>query len=56
MISAGVFFQFFKIFIFCIVRGVKVQKTVQNDKKILSDTFHISGNIHHMIVIYDTYM
>ena len=33
MISPGVFFQFFKILIFHVVRGVKGQKAVQNDKK-----------------------
>ena len=33
IISPGVFFHFFKIFIFCVVTGVKLQK-VQNDKKL----------------------
>ena len=37
MISPGVFFQFLKILIFFVVRGVKVQNMVQNDKK-----FHLS--------------
>ena len=45
------FFHFFKILIFRVVRRVKGQKMVQNDKK-FSFTFHISGTIHHMIVIY----
>ena len=31
---------------------VKGQKMVQNDKKFLSAMLHISGPIHHMIVIY----
>ena len=34
IISSGVFFIFFKILIFWIHRGVKGQKTVQNDKKL----------------------
>ena len=107
------FFQFFKILIFRVVRGVKGQKTVQNDKKLCSSYFisqkpyiiwmsfmvhmckmiispavffifskcwffrvlrgksakngpkwqkilsvmlHISGIIHHMIVIYGTHV
>ena len=33
MISLGVFFHFFKIWIFWTVRGIKGQKTVQNDEK-----------------------
>ena len=54
IISSGVFFHFFKILIFWVVGGVKGQKKVQNDKKILSVTLHISGAIHHVIVIYST--
>ena len=54
VISPGVFFSFSKFWFFRLVKGVKGQKTVQNDKKILSVTLHISGNIHHMIVIYGT--
>ena len=34
IISSEIFFHFFKIFIFWIVRGVKVQKIVQNDNKL----------------------
>ena len=52
MIMSSVFFYFFKIFIFWVVRGVKGWKMVQNDKKILSVALHITGTIHHMIVIY----
>ena len=55
VISPGVFFQFFKILIFWVVRGVKWQKTVQNDK-ILSVTLHIPGTIYYMIGIYGTYV
>ena len=33
IIFPGCFFFFFEIFIFWVVRGVKVQKMVQNDKK-----------------------
>ena len=39
MISPGVFFQFFKILIFWVVRGVKGQKTIQNDKKFCVSSF-----------------
>ena len=51
IISPGVFLIFFKILIFQVVREIKGQKTVQNDKKILSAALNISGSIHHMIVI-----
>ena len=49
------FFQFFKMLIFHVVRGVKGQKTVQNDK-IFCLSYFISQEpyIHHMIVIYGT--
>ena len=33
IISLDILFIFFKIFIFCVVKGVNRQKTVQNDKK-----------------------
>ena len=49
-------FHFFKILIFGVVRGVKVQKMVQNDKKILSVMLHISGTIHHIIVMYGSHV
>ena len=55
VISPGVFFHFYKIFIFQIVRGVKGQNLVQNNKK-FSVTLRISGTIHHMNVIYGTHM
>ena len=52
IISSGIFSIFLKILIFWVHRGVKGQKTVQNDKK-LSVALHIAGIIHHnMIVIY----
>ena len=54
MIISPDVFHFFKILICGIVRGVKGQKSVQND--ILSVTLHISGTIHHMIVIYGTHV
>ena len=41
------FFHFFKILIIWVVRVVKRQKMVQNDKK-LSVALHISGTIHHI--------
>ena len=37
MISPGVFFHFFKILTFCVVRVVKEKKIVQNDK---NSVFH----------------
>ena len=50
-------FPFFKNVDFWIVRRVgKRAKMVQNEKKILSMTFHISGTIHDMIVIYGTHV
>ena len=45
-------FSLFQILIFQVVREVKGQKTVQNDKEILSVALHISGTIYHMTVIY----
>ena len=56
IISRGVFFIFFKIMIFWVIRWVKGQKMNQNDKKILSVMLDISGTIHHMIVIYGTHV
>ena len=55
MISPGFVF-IFDIFIFQAVRGLKWQKMAQDDKKIMSVVFHISGTIHHIILIYDTYV
>ena len=53
IISPGVFLHFFQILIFGINSGVKGQKMTQNDKK-MSVALHISGRIHHMIVIFGT--
>ena len=36
--------------IFQVVRGVKEQKIIQNDKKVISVTLYILGTIHHMIL------
>ena len=47
MISTGDFFHFFKILIFWVVRGIKRQKMVQNDKKLC----HTPYLRNHMIVI-----
>ena len=44
----------FSQFGICMLGVVKVQKMVQNDKKIQSVTLHISGTIDHEIVIYGT--
>ena len=54
IVSPGVFFRFFKILIFWNVRWVKGQKIFLNDKEKLSAARHISGTIHHVIVIYGT--
>ena len=50
------FFQFFKILIFRVVSGVKVQKNGPKWQKIMSIILYISGTIHHMIVIYGTHV
>ena len=47
-------FIFFKMLIFWIVRQVKGQKMVQHEKKIMCVALHISGTIHHMIIICGT--
>ena len=49
----GCFSLFFFILFFWVVRGVKGQKITQNGKT-LSVTVHISGIIHHMLVLYGT--
>ena len=57
MISPGLF-SFF-IFSFLMVLGgggVKGQKIAQDDQKILSVELHISGTIHHMILINGTHV
>ena len=44
IISPGIFFHFFKTLIFWVVRGVKGQKTIQNDKKFcLSQAPYLGG-------------
>ena len=48
------FLHFFQVLIFGVNNGVKGQKMAQNDKGILSFPLHISGSIHHMIVIFGT--
>ena len=50
-----VFFSCFQNFDLLVVTGVKVQKMVQKDKKFCV-TLHISGTIHHMIVIYGAHV
>ena len=47
IITAGVFFPFFRILIFWVVRGDKGQKW-QKWQKTLSVVPYISGTIHHM--------
>ena len=56
MISPGIFFHFFKILILQVASGVKGHKMAQNEKKVLSVLFHISGTIHPMIAIYVTHV
>ena len=59
MISPGFFWFFFifDIFIFQGVRGVKGQKIAQDDQKIPSVVeLHISGTMHHMILINGTHV
>ena len=58
MISRGFFF-IFDILIFQGVRGGgggKRQKKAQDDKRIPSVELHISGTIHHMILINGTHV
>ena len=54
MISS-VFFHFFKSFFFGVIKGVKAKNGPKNDKK-FSVILHISGTIHHMIVIHGTHL
>ena len=60
IISLGHFFFFFKILIPWIVNGggvggtLKGQEKVQSEKNILSVALHITGIMHHMILIYST--
>ena len=55
MISPGVFF-IFDFFIFDGIKGVKEPKIAENDKNVLSVELHISGTIHHMILINGTHV
>ena len=50
-----VFFYFFKILIFWVIRRVKGQKWPKMTKT-LSFALYISGTIHHMILIYGTHV
>ena len=56
IISPGVFFQFFKILIFQVVRDCRRAKNCPKWQKLLSVALYISGTIHHMTVIYATHM
>ena len=49
IISTCVFSIFFIFFIFRVVSGVKGQKMVQNEKKIMSVVLHISGWLSFMV-------
>ena len=51
-IFLGVFSIFSKL-TFPVMRRVKGQKMVQIDKK-NSETLHISGSVHHIIMIFGT--
>ena len=52
MIFSDVFFTFLKILIFWVHRGAGRGKKQSRMTKIMSVVLHISGTIHHMIVIY----
>ena len=59
IISPGIFFFVFQNLIFGIIRkwvGVKRAKHDPNDKKILPVSLHISGTVHHMIVIFGAHV
>ena len=56
IISPGVFFIFFKIMIFLVVRWVKGQKNEPKWPKVLSFMLDISGTMHYTNVIYGTLM
>ena len=43
VISAGIFFQFLKIFVFTIIRRVKGQEMAKNDKKFCL-SYSVSSN------------
>ena len=47
--------HFFNFFIFRVARGIKVQKMVQNDKKLFRSC-SISLKVYIMVVIYGTYV
>ena len=46
------FSQFFKIWVFRVVRWVKWQKTVQNDKKFVICIPYLKNHMYHMVAIY----
>ena len=53
IVSPSIFFDFFKILIFRVINGLEGQKIAQNDKNV-SVVHHISGTMHHMIIICGT--
>ena len=53
IVSPSIFFYFFKILIFRVINGLEGQKIAQNDKNV-SVAPHISGTMHHMIIICGT--
>ena len=55
MISPWIFFHFYEILIFWVVRGVKGQKVAQNKKLQLHlSRAIISGTVYHVIIIFGT--
>ena len=56
IISAGVFFHFFKTFVFWVVRENEKAKKGPKCQKNLPAMIHISGTIHHIIVIYGAHL
>ena len=56
MTSPGIFLIFPKLWFFQVVSGGKRAKNGPEWQKILSLMLHISGTIHHMIVIFGTHV
>ena len=56
IISQGFFFIFSKFWFFLVFRGDKRGKNDPKCQKLLPVAFHISGNIHHVTVIYGTHL
>ena len=53
IISPGVFLHFFKILIFCVVRGVKGQEMVENDKKLIRCARYLRNYLSFMVHMHE---